>query len=83
MDHYNDLMSSGGKILKVTFFDGELITGFSDDYSDGCRGFYLIPTDNESNSERMYIFSSATAKIELRDAVFSDQHFSEKNILRG
>lgn len=83
MDHYNDLISSGGKIIKVTFYDGERITGFSDDYSSETRGFYLIPTDNKSNSERIYIFSAATAKIELRDAVFSGQHFSERNILRG
>ena len=83
LDHYNELLSTGGLIIKVTFYDGECITCATHNYSERGQGFFMTPTDPESNSKSIFVFRAATISIEFLDAVFSDQEFSEKNILKG
>lgn len=82
-DHYNDLLSGSGKIAKTTFFDGESMSGFVQDYSEDSHGFFIVPTDRENNNDRVFILRAATAKIELRDALFDEKQFIERDILKG
>ena len=83
MDHYNDLLAGNGKIAKITFFDGEHITGFAQDYSPDSHGFFIVPTDRENNNSRVFVLQAATAKIEFRDALFDEKQFIKRDILKG
>jgi hypothetical protein len=64
-DNYNDEIAAGGRKLKVRFFDGETVVGYTLGYSPDRQGFYLTPADLQGNNERIFVVKSATEKIEL------------------
>ena len=64
-DNYNDEMAAGGRKIKVRFFDGETVLGYTLGYSPDRQGFYLTPADLQGNNERIFVVKSATEKIEL------------------
>jgi hypothetical protein len=47
----------------VQFKDGEELAGWSTSYASTGAGFYLRPTDPESNMERAYVLRAAVAKV--------------------
>jgi hypothetical protein len=64
-DNYNDEIAAGGRKIKVRFFDGETVVGYTLGYSPDRQGFYLSPADLQGNNERIFVVKSATEKIEL------------------
>lgn len=53
-----------GRKMLVTFTDGESLTGFTMGYSKDRPGFFLFPTDPESNNERIFVILKSVAAIE-------------------
>ena len=64
---YTDVIPEAGRRLIVEFNDGEIIVGYSRDYSPDVQGFFLIPADIKSNNERIYVVTSATKSIFLSE----------------
>ena len=62
---YEDVVAGGGKKIKVRFFDGEQVVGFTLGYSPDRQGFFLTPADLKGNNERIFVVKSATEKIEF------------------
>jgi len=62
---YDDSIAGGGKKIKVRFFDGETVVGYTLGYSPDRHGFFLTPADLQGNNERIFIVKSATGKIEF------------------
>ena len=63
--NYVEEITSGGRKIKVCFFDGETVVGYTVAYSSDRQGFYMIPADLQGNNERIFVVKSATEKIEL------------------
>ena len=64
-EEYSDKVSGAGRKIKVTFSDGEIITGFTLGYSPDRQGFYMTPADLNSNNVRIFVVKSASEKIEF------------------
>ena len=62
---YDDNVTGGGKKVKVKFFDGETVVGYTLGYSPNRQGFFLTPADLKGNNERIFIVKSATEKVEF------------------
>jgi hypothetical protein len=54
-----------GLKMKITFYDGEIITGASSGYSKGRQGFFVTPIDPQSNNERIYVVSDAVVDVKV------------------
>jgi len=52
-----------GKRIKVVFRDGELLVGTTQGYQPGRPGFFLVPTDANSNIDRCFVIAAATKEI--------------------
>ena len=64
-DNYNDEIAAGGRKMKVRFFDGETVVGYTLGYSPDRQGFYMTPADLHGNNERIFVVKSATEKVEF------------------
>ena len=62
---YGDNIAGAGKKIKVKFFDGETIVGYTLGYSPDRHGYFLTPADLQGNNERIFVVKSATEKIEF------------------
>lgn len=54
-----------GRRIRVTFKDGEVLQGFTQGYTPGRPGFFVIPADREGNTERCYVVTAATRDIQV------------------
>jgi len=54
-----------GRRIKVLFKDGEVLVGTTTGYQPGRPGFFLVPADDNSNVERCYIVTAATAEVKF------------------
>ena len=54
-----------GDKLRVTFKDGRQLAGFSSDHKGTGLGFFVVPADNRTNTERIFIYRSSVEKISL------------------
>ena len=63
--NYNDEIAAGGRKIRVRFFDGETVVGYTLGYSPDRQGFYMTPADLKGNNERIFVVKSAAEKIEL------------------
>jgi hypothetical protein len=45
-----------GTKVRVTFMDGRQVTGFSKDHRSAQAGFFIVPADNRTNTERIFIY---------------------------
>jgi hypothetical protein len=54
-----------GRKVHVTFKDGEVMAGSTQAYQPGRSGFFMIPADAGSNTERCYVIAAAAAQITL------------------
>jgi cell division septation protein DedD len=52
-----------GRKLRVTFSDGRQVSGFSNDYSDAEAGFFLVPADNRTNTDRIFIYRGSVQSV--------------------
>jgi len=48
-----------GRLVEVTFRDGELLVGSTTGYDRKRAGFFFFPIDSKSNNTKIYILSSA------------------------
>ncbi|MEN8264779.1 MAG: hypothetical protein ABFR82_15105 [Nitrospirota bacterium] len=62
-DDYSDAIPGGGRKIQVTFFDDEILIGYSQGYSPNRSGFFVVPADLKNNNERIYVINSATKKV--------------------
>jgi len=53
---------SQGRMIEVTFLDGELLTGTTTGYDPKRPGFFLFPIDPASNNIKAYVVSGAVGK---------------------
>ena len=52
-----------GRRIKVDFKDGESLVGTTAGYQPGRSGFFLVPADNASNTERAFVVAASTKAI--------------------
>ena len=52
-----------GRRIRIQFKDGETMQGITQGYQPGRNGFFVVPADRKSNTERAYIITSAAADI--------------------
>lgn len=52
-----------GKKIQVDFKDGETLVGYSHGYAQNRPGFFVFPADPDSNNDRIYVITAATAKV--------------------
>ncbi len=63
---HDDLAAAHGQGRKVVvhFKDGETLRGFTMGYNPTKRGFFVIPSDGESNNLRVYVVADAVDRVE-------------------
>jgi hypothetical protein len=66
---YTDVIPKGGRKIIVEFNDGEIIIGYTQIYTPELQGFFLIPSDLESNIEHIYVITSATKNITISEKI--------------
>jgi hypothetical protein len=52
-----------GRKIAVLFNDGELLTGYTLGYDPKRPGFFVMPTDEDCNNERVYVLRSAVQDV--------------------
>jgi len=52
-----------GRRIRVAFKDGEVLVGTTNGYAPGRPGFFLVPADESSNTERCYVVAAATREV--------------------
>ena len=57
--------STEGNKVRVTFKDGRQVAGFSKDHKGATSGFFVVPADNRTNTERIFIFRHAVQSISV------------------
>jgi len=62
-DMYQDEIPGGGRKVRVKFFDGEVIIGYTQSYSSQAQGFFIIPADKRSNNIRIFVVKSAVDEV--------------------
>ncbi|MFZ5439450.1 MAG: DUF6982 domain-containing protein, partial [Myxococcota bacterium] len=55
--------SPEGNKVRVTFKDGRQVAGFSKDHRATTAGFFVVPADNRTNTERIFIFRHSVQSI--------------------
>jgi hypothetical protein len=61
--HFPEGMGPTGKAVEVTFKDGEIFIGSSEDYDLKRPGFFVVPADPRSNNLRIFAVSRAVRKV--------------------
>jgi hypothetical protein len=51
-----------GRMIEVTFRDGEVLTGTTSGYDPNRPGFFLFPVDPKSNNMKVYVVSGGVGK---------------------
>jgi hypothetical protein len=54
-----------GDKLRVTFKDGRQLAGFSSDHRGAGIGFFVVPADNRTNTERIFIYRASVEKVSV------------------
>ena len=52
-----------GKRIQVKFKDGEEVIGYTSGYSPDRPGFFVFPSDPESNNEKVFVVTAATVSV--------------------
>ena len=60
---YKDFIPWGGHKIKVEFFDGEVMIGYTPYYPEWNRNFFITPADLHCNNKKVYVVNSATKQI--------------------
>ena len=53
-----------GKKIKIYFNDGETQVGYTQGYAPGRTGFFVFPSDPNSNNDRCFVVTAATNNIQ-------------------
>jgi len=54
-----------GRKIKVIFKDGEVLVGTTNAYQAGRPAFFMVPADQDSNTQRCLVIADATKEISL------------------
>jgi hypothetical protein len=54
-----------GTRVRVTFRDGRQVAGFSPDYDPAASGFFILPADTRTNTERIWVYRNAVRQVTL------------------
>ncbi len=52
-----------GQRLRVIFRDGRQVAGFSSDYAPDRSGFFVVPADTSTHTERIWVYRSAVRQV--------------------
>jgi hypothetical protein len=52
-----------GRRIQVLFNDGEIMVGTTQGYQPGRPGFFVVPADPETNTERCYVVSASAKEV--------------------
>ena len=69
--YYNDRQEfeSGknvpGRKIKVVFKDGEVMVGTTNGYQPDRPGFFIVPADEKSNTDRCFVVTRATSEVQF------------------
>jgi hypothetical protein len=55
-----------GRLIEITFSDGENILGRTEAYSPHKLGFFIFPTDTKSNNLRIFVINKNVAEVRFR-----------------
>ncbi|HZI95044.1 MAG TPA: hypothetical protein VFE84_12430 [Patescibacteria group bacterium] len=68
-DHVESHEATGGqgqgRTIRVTFKDGEVLTGITVGYAPDRPGFFFVPFDPQSNNLRIFVVRAWLAKVEF------------------
>jgi hypothetical protein len=53
-----------GLKIKVTFHDQEVLVGTTNGYSKGRPGFFVVPADRASNSDRAFVLAGSAESVD-------------------
>jgi hypothetical protein len=56
--------SIAGARVRVTFRDGRQVAGFSTDHRSTAVGFFVVPADNRTNTERIFIYRHSISAVQ-------------------
>jgi hypothetical protein len=54
-----------GKRVRVTFRDGRQVAGFSADYAPEHPGFFVVPCDTRTHTQRIWVYRSAVRQVSV------------------
>lgn len=57
-----------GKKIAVRFRDGELVCGYTLSWSPDREGFFLFPSDGDSNNQRIFVITAGTVEVKAGPA---------------
>jgi hypothetical protein len=60
-----EIPASKGRKIVVMFNDAEVLTGYTFGYDPGRAGFFVMPSDENSNNERVFVVRSAVKEVGL------------------
>ena len=60
-----DLARMYGRKVCCTFPDGEVLTGYTQGFAPDRQGFFVIPSDPQSNNERVFVVNGPDVRVEL------------------
>ncbi len=69
-----------GKQIRVTFYDDEIIEGFSHSLHLDRQGFFMIPLDILSNNERIFVVLSSVKSVFVKERVLTFSTWSKSEI---
>jgi hypothetical protein len=55
--------AGAGRGIRVTFKDGDVIVGKTQGYDRSRPGFFVVPVDHDSNTERYFVIAAATREV--------------------
>ena len=62
-DHYDTNSPHRGRVMEVSFRDGEKILGTTEAWNPAKPGFFLIPADPASNNIRIFVINRNVAQV--------------------
>ena len=54
-----------GRRIRVVYYDGEELYGTTQGYSSDRSGFFVVPSDKQSNNQRIFVIASSATQIHL------------------
>jgi len=57
--------ANSGRLIDVTFVDGELLSGRTLNYAGDGPGFFMTPVDNTTNNHRIFVVNNAVRSVQF------------------
>jgi hypothetical protein len=73
-EQVRDHISCAGEKVEVIFADGETRIGFTESLRPGSLGFFLTPTDPQSNNEQVFVVSHNIRHVRVLAPLATAQH---------